>query len=387
MSRKKNESEIDYSKAVKLYKSLNCPENTLDVIGEVLSNEQAWNIILSIRSRGKTTNMLLWAMCLNACYGIQIQYIRQRDYQLTPKQSGTLFDVILQCHYIEIITKGRYNNIFYRGRKWYYQKIDEEGNPLERSEEPFCYSLAIDKHLDYKSVYNAPKGDIIIFDEFLNTDGYLEDEFYKLNDLLSTIIRERTTAHIYLLGNLVDRFSPYFDELCLNDIIAEMTYGDHRQLATGGTHVHIYMMPKADYVKRQKVNEKYFSWLNPKINAITGSKGLWAMKLYPKPPKGKYKLLSRAYFFKNGKYLARELRLDETTNLLYVFFFVDDYGYDPERHILYSCNSEIGYNQMIRYGLGYTKTDQAIKKLIQVHRDYYKDNTAGTLLESYLRDM
>lgn len=387
MAKKKNTDTIDYSKAVKLYKSLNCPENTLDVLGEVLPNERAWNLILSIRSRGKTTNMLLWAMCLNACYATQIQYIRQKDYQLTPKQSGTLFDVIVQNHYIEKITNDRYNNIFYRGRRWYYEKRDEDGNLLERSEEPFCYSLAIDKYLDYKSVYNAPKGDIIIFDEFLNPDGYLDDEFYKLNDLLSTIIRERTTAHIYLLGNLVDRFSVYFDELCLNDIIADLTYGEHRQLESNGTKLHIYMMPKAEYIKRQKVNEKYFSWLNPKLNAITGTRGLWAMKMYPKPGKGKFKLLSKAYFFKNGKYLARELRLDENTNLLYVFFFVDDYGYDPEKHILYTCNSETGYNQRIRYGLGYSKTDQAIKKLIQAHRDYYSDNTAGTLFESYIRDM
>lgn len=387
MAKKKNIDTIDYSKAVKLYKSLNCPENTLDVLGEVLPNERAWNLILSIRSRGKTTNMLLWAMCLNACYGTQIQYIRQKDYQLTPKQSGTLFDVIVQNHYIEKITNERYNNIFYRGRRWYYEKRDDEGNLLERSEEPFCYSLAIDKYLDYKSVYNAPKGDIIIFDEFLNPDGYLDDEFYKLNDLLSTIIRERTTAHIYLLGNLVDRFSVYFDELCLNDIVADLTYGEHRQLESNGTKLHIYMMPKAEYIKRQKVNEKYFSWLNPKLNAITGTRGLWAMKMYPKPGKGKFKLLSKAYFFKNGKYLARELRLDENTNLLYVFFFVDDYGYDPEKHILYTCNSETGYNQRIRYGLGYSKTDQAIKKLIQAHRDYYSDNTAGTLFESYMRDM
>lgn len=387
MPKKQTQDTIDYSKAIKLYKSLKCPAYTLDIIREILPYEKAWNMLLSTRSRGKTTNMLLWGMCLHACYGIRIQYIRQRDTQLTPKISGALFDTILKYHYIDIITKGQYNSLYYYGRKWYYQKLDNEGNLIERAQEPFCDCLAVDKNEDYKSVYNAPMGDLIIFDEFLNTRGYLTDEFYILNDLLSTIIRQRTTAHIYLLGNGVDMFSPYYDELCLNDIIHDMTFGDHRQLQTGGTELHVYMIPPDNTVQRQKVNQKYFAWLNPKLTSITGSKGIWALKMYPKPPKGQYKILSRGYIHKNGKYLCRELRQDETTKLYYLFFFCDDYGYSPELHVLYTCNSSTGYNNRVRYGLGYSKTDQVVIKLLKAHRDFYKDNTAGSLLESYIRDI
>lgn len=387
MARKKK-NDIDYSSAIKLYKSLNCPETTLDVLGEVLPYEVAWNMILSIRSRGKTTNMLLWGMCLHECYGIQIQYIRQRDNQLAPKLAWAQFETILTYHYIEKITNGRYNSVYYRGRKWYYQSIDDEGNLIERSDEPFCYCLAIDKHNDYKSVYNAPKGDLIIVDEFLTTDGYLDDEFYNLNDLLSTIIRERDTAHIYMMSNLVDEFSPYFDEMCLNDIIHEMTYGDHRKLNALGTSLHVYMMPKTVHAQREKVNAKYFAWLNPKLNAITGKRGLWAMRQFPKPPKGNYTLYNRHYYFKNDKYLCCELRRDEQTSVYYLFMYIDDYGYIKDKHILYTINSPVGYTRMIRHGLGYdSQYDKLIKQLIKAHRDYYKDNTAGTMFESYLRDI
>lgn len=387
MARKKK-NDIDYSAAIKLYKSLNCPETTLDVLNEVLPYELAWNMILSIRSRGKTTNMLLWGMCLNACYGIQIEYLRQREYQITPKMCGSLFDVIRNNHYIEKITNNRYNSVYYRGGKWVYQLIDDDGNLVERAETPFCHVLAVEKYKDYKSVHNVPMGDLIIFDEFLTTGGYLDDEFYDLNDLLSTIIRERDTAHIYLLGNLVDEFSPYFDEMCLNDIIHDMTYGDHRKLNALGTTLHVYMMPKTAHVQREKINAKYFAWLNPKINAITGKRGLWAMRQFPKPPKGKYILYNRHYYFKNDKYLCCELRYDEQTGIYYLFMYIDDYGYIKDKHILYTVNSPVGYTKMIRHGLGYdSQYDKLIKQLIKAHRDYYKDNTAGTMFESYLRDI
>lgn len=385
---RKQKNDIDYSAAVKLYKSLNCPDTTLDILGEVLPYESAWNIILSIRARGKTTNMLLWGMCLNWCYGVQIQYIRQREYQITPKQCGSLFDVIRQYHYIEKITNGRYNSVYYRGHKWVYQNIDDEGNLVERAETPFCCTLSIDKHNDYKSVYNAPLGDIIIVDEFLTTTGYLDDEFYQLNDLLSTIIRERDTAHIYLLGNLVDEFSPYFDELCLNDVIHDMTYGEHKKLKSDGTTMHVCMMPQITHIQREKINNKYFSWLNPKINAITGKRGLWAVRQFPKPPKGKYTLFNRHYYFKNDKYLCCELRRDDQTGIYYLFMYIDDYGYDQEKHILYTITSSVGYSRMIRHALGYNSMyDKLIKQLINAHRDFYKDNTAGALFESYLRDI
>ena len=78
-------TDKEYKEAIKLYKSLHCPADTLNIIGDILPYEKAWNMILSPRSRGKTTNLILWGMCLNAVCGTQIQYIRQRDSQLVPK--------------------------------------------------------------------------------------------------------------------------------------------------------------------------------------------------------------------------------------------------------------------------------------------------------------
>lgn len=374
-----------YKDAIKLYRSLKLPENVLNIETEILPFEQAWNIILGIRSTGKTTQLIIWGMCLYIKYGIQIQYIRQREIQIAPKNIDNLCDVIKNHGYIEKLTRGQYNSCVYHWRKWYFCKCDDAGKIIDKSDNAFMSCLAIELSEDYKSSYNAPNGDFIIVDEFLSKRGYITDEFIKLNHLLSTIIRLRDTAHIYLSGNLVDRYSPYFDELQLNDTIETIKFGDHVTLSSNGTKLSIYCQPRPEDKKRETVNKKYFGWRSQELTAITGATGLWAIKMYPKPPKGDFKLLSKAYILKNGKYLARELR--QTDTMLYVFCYIDNYGYNDETHILYTCDSDSGYNPRVRYGLGYTETDKVIKKLINAERVYFADNTAGAMLDAYIRDI
>lgn len=374
---------IKYNKAIKLFKSLKTPNNKLNVLTDILPYERSWNVIGGVRGSGKTTNMLLWGMCLNEEEGIVIQHIRQRDRQLEPKAVKDLFQTVIENHYIEKITKGKYNNIFYRGRRWYYTLIDENGTKIDQSEEPFMVSLAIDKHLDLKSVYNAPRGDLIIFDEFLTTDYYLENEFEQLNDLLSTIIRLRTTAHIYLLGNLIDYYSPYFADMEILDIIQRMEQGEHKIITNQlGTQLHIYVQDPPDKKDRALSNTQYFGWGKLNLTAITGTKGTWAFKSYPKPPKGEYKIFGRRYILMNGKYLCLEIRKYEDKVYLTAFFEPPN---DNKKSIIYSVDEEIQYIDTVKYGKGYNDSDKIFFKLIKEHRIYFTDNTAGAFLDNYLR--
>ena len=378
----------ELKQAIKLYKSLQCPSGTMDIINDILPYQKAWNVLLSQRARGKTTNLLLWGLCLHSVVGTQIQYIRQRDSQLVPKLCGKLCDVIntRKYKYIEKITNGRYNNLYYYGRKWYYRLIDDEGEVVDKSDTPVISCCAIDQNENLKSVYNAPTGDLIIVDEFLTRQGYLADEFVLLNDLLSTIIRDRDTASIYLVGNMIDQYSIYFNELYITDIVKEMTWGEHRNVNCGGTELHIYTLPLDTSEKRKHINKKYFGWKNQMLTSITGNNGMWQLKNYPKAPKGEYTILDKAYIYKNGKYCARELRLDDT-NHVYVMIYSDNYGYDPTRHILYTVTSNTGYSNTVRFGMGYSRTDECIKRLILAKRVFYSDNSCGDFLDSYIRDI
>ena len=364
-----------------LFKALGIPDNTFnptDVLSKRLGD---WNVILSPRATGKTTNLLLWGMCHNQTDGTVIQYIRQYDDMLTPSTISDLFDVIIKYGYIEKITGGRYNSVKYWRRRWYYTKVDENGDIEETANEAFMVCLAINREHDLRSTYNAPQGDFIIVDEFMRADKmYIRDEFLLLCNLLSTIIRDRQTAHIFLVANLVDITCPYLSEMGIHDIVKGMRFGDFKQITVDKTVIDIYLIPPANGKKRRA--NKYFAlWQNARMTGITGAKGTWALKMYPHAPHEDFKIIDRAQLECNDGYICRELR--EYRNGLYVMFYPLN-AQLPDR-VTYTYNEDKPFNYMRRYGLGYTQTDKIIITLINMRKCFYSDNTTGERVAAFLR--
>ena len=84
--------------------------------------------------------------------------------------------------YIKDMTGGVYNSIYTHWKKSYFCYIDENGERTKTAEKPFLQFLSLDRNRDYKSTYNAPTGDLILFDEFIS-DHYPPNEFVKFMDL------------------------------------------------------------------------------------------------------------------------------------------------------------------------------------------------------------
>ena len=181
-----------------------------------------WFINLSDRSTGKTTNWLLFGMIMNKLYGTVIQYVRQTNDMITPRNSKNLFDTILDNNYVSKLTDGKYNTIVYKAKRWYYAIADDNGEIIEQKNNHFMCMLSIDNAENYKSSYNAPYGDIIIFDEFIGK-YYYRNEFVRFNDLLKTIIRDRQAPIIVLLANTIDKNSQYFNELEIYNTVQQET--------------------------------------------------------------------------------------------------------------------------------------------------------------------
>ena len=366
-----------------LYKSLKIPADYFNPLEALGKNAGDWNVILSPRARGKTTNMLLWGMCEYQVNGTVTQYIRQYDDMLTPSMINDLFSVILRYGYIGKITDGKYNSCRYWRRRWYYTKVDEQGNELERAESPFMVCLAINREHDLRSTYNAPRGDFIIIDEFMRADKmYMRDEFVILNNLLSTIIRDRTTARIFLLANLVDITCPYLSEMGIHKIVAGMRFGDFRQIKADSTVITIYLIP-AEKTKN-KSKSKYFGlWTNSHMTGITGAKGVWALKIYPHAPREDYTIIDRAQIECADGLICRELR--KYDDGLYVMFYP---LFEPlTDKVTYTTNTDKPFSRLRRYGLGYTNTDKTIATLIKRHRCYYDNNSTGERIEAYIKSM
>jgi hypothetical protein len=59
---------------------------------------------------------------------------------------------------------------------------------------------------------------IILFDEFLIREQYLRDEFVDFMNVVSSLIRDRDGAIIYMLANSVSKYSPYWKEFGITGI-------------------------------------------------------------------------------------------------------------------------------------------------------------------------
>ena len=124
----------------KLFKKLKTPSDVYNPVVLPLDT-CTWFNLLSDRSRGKTTQIILLGMCDNAVNGTKIEYVRSREEYIAPKIIIDIFSVIKnpEYKYIEILPDGKYNTVVYKSRRFYYAKIDEKMNIIIYSEKNILY--------------------------------------------------------------------------------------------------------------------------------------------------------------------------------------------------------------------------------------------------------
>lgn len=374
--------KYDFDLIRKEYKKLNCPKTVYNPCH--LPFEQAkWLVTLSERARGKTTNLLLFGMCLHKLYGTGICYLRSSEHMIAPKVSKDMFSNIISWGYVDKLTDGKYNTIIYKSRRWYYAKVDENGEVSEKDLNPFCIMLSIDKNEDYKSVLET-KNDFIIFDEFIERNYYAL-QFVMLCDLIKTIARERKSPVICLCANTIDINSPYFSELQIRDRIQNMEQGEHDIITTPlGTRVYFEILGKkvAKANKKQKeINKLFYGFSNPKLASITGD-STWAIDNYPHPPKDFTTIERRRYILYNDKYISLDICVTDDDKTFINCHFVTKI-YDDS--IIYSLDFSL--DRLHRYGTGITKKDKWIFKHYDNNLFTYADNTIGSLVEKYLMNV
>lgn len=372
----------DFDLIRKEYKKLGCPKNVYSPLH--LPFEKAkWFVTLSERSRGKTTNLLLLGMCFYKLYGTGICYLRSSEHMIVPKVSRDMFSNIISWGYVEKLTDGKYNTVIYKSRRWFYARINEEGEIEEKDLEPFCIMLAIEKNEDYKSVLET-KNDFIIFDEFIERT-YYQLNFVMLCDLIKTIGRDRKSPLIFLAANTIDYNSPYFSELEIRERVQKMLQGDSDLITTPrGTKVYVEILGKkvAKANKKQKeLNKLYYGFSNPKLASITGDT-TWAIDNYPHPPK-KFKTIERRrYIYYNDKYIALDIcQTEDGIIFINCHFATNTY----EDSIIYSLDFHADINH--RYGFGNSKKDKWLFKKYEENLFTYADNSLGSMVEKYIMNV
>lgn len=272
--------KYDWAAICREYKKLGCPEELFD------PTTLPWGKVhymheVSPRGVGKTTCLLLFYLCAVKLYpGSKIAYIRQRAQMIERRQLNKLFDVIKAYDYISKLTDGKYNSVDYYARQWYYVLLDDDGKVLEKCPWTFMDCFDIDEWATYKSTYNGPRTDFLLFDEMLGRiRDYRDGEFVDFCQIVSTICRLRLSPTVVTLSNAIDIYSPYLKEFGIQKTFANLQEGSGTFVKTAKGTVQWCEYIGVKNKVRPVVNSAFYGFDNPLLTSITG--GSWAIEPYP----------------------------------------------------------------------------------------------------------
>ncbi len=375
----------DWKHLQKEYKKLKCPKHVFNPFS-VDFTKTAYGIIMSDRSAGKTTNPLLLGLIMYRDYGTITHVIRQSKYICEPKMIQDMFKTILEFDYITKIFGGKWNSVRYRGKRWRLVLLDEESGRILEESEPVVACFGLDEWEDLKSAYNAQRGDLVIFDEFVNSK-YSYDDFVHFMDILKTIFRDRR-GYVYMLSNTIDLYTPWFDEFCLRDQIEDMKAGEKRVIHTAlNTSVHIELLTPIKTKQRLFINSWLFGFPNPKLAAITGA-DTWAMKNYQHIPHDKESestvIYGKVLLYQAGKYVKLKLVTNDKVGLC-VYVHPVTHVYDDDT--ILTAGDITSKNQQFGFGNKDSMILTTIWRLYAANKFYYFHNSAGALVESYINSV
>lgn len=350
-------------------------------LNKINKKNATYNVIFGERSNGKTYATLKQALENYFDNGSQFAYIRRWSVDVQPKRMNNLFNAIIEDGYLEKLSGGKFTAIFYRTGRFYLCTYNDKGKPIYNEEDIIGYAFSLSEN-EHNKANSYPRVTNIIFDEFLTNKIYLPDEFILFMNTVSTIVRQRTNVKIYMLGNTVNKFCPYFKEMGLTNILS-MKQGSIDLYTYGDSKLKV-AVEYADSKKKFKKNNFYFAFNNPKLKMITG--GAWELNIYPHAPvKWLPKNIIFTYFIDFNDNIYQCEIINKDTN---VFTYIHEKTTpikNPDKDIIYTLdyNPKINYNVNILKPL--TDYQQKITWFFTHDRVYYQDNNVGDAINNYLK--
>lgn len=347
----------------------------------ILKKNSVYNVIFGERSNGKTYAVLQYGIDQFIKTGGQIAIVRRWKEDITGKRAADMFSNLVYNKEVERLSKGKYTGITYWGGKFYMCNYDDKGKAIYNDADCMGYVFALSDTEHNKSV-SYPRITTILFDEFLTKHTYLIDEFILFMNTVSTIIRQRTNVKIFMLGNTVNKYCPYFAEMGLNHI--EKMEQDTIDIYTYGTSELTVAVEYCKSMKGSKENNYYFAFNNPKLNMITS--GAWELNLYPHlPVKYKEKDVLFRYFiiFSEKVYQANIVNVDGEM-FTYIHNKTTDLK-DTDNDLIYTLehSHKLNYNRSV-----YKPINSLQKKILYffVHdKVFYQSNEVGDSIANYLK--
>lgn len=353
--------------------------------------------IFGERSNGKTYSCLDLALEEYAEHGWQAAYIRRSLEDVKTKYSSGL--------YTGHISNGRFDKFFGNLSLPWNSTIIKNGCLYPRnvhySESGKQYTKTADKPLliiqalstwQHSKGISFPDVKTIIFDEFLTNDMYLPDEVNTFQNIVSSFVRDRGDVKIFMLGNTVSRFSPYFTELGLTHV-SEMNPGDSH-VYTSGDGKAKYLLMFTDRTDK-KDSDKYFSVFNNNSSKmITG--GGWEMSAYPIVPSDLYGTKPiETFFISYSNHLVRGDIVEHNQRLFILFrpstqsrLFQEGNARDKNWYPDKVCYTDF-YSRNLYDRIGITNQrdnlSKIVSKLVREGSVYFATNNTGDLVSHYFK--
>lgn len=350
-------------------------------LNAILKTNSTYNVIIGERSNGKTYATLKYGVEQYFKNGAQIALIRRWQTDIKGNRASEIFKALLSNDEIYKISKGEFQGIHYYGGKYYLCNYGDDGKAIYNEKDIIAYPFSLSDTEHNKSI-SYPNIKTIIFDEFLTRLVYLPDEFILFMNTVSTIVRNRTDVEIFLLGNTVNKYSPYFDEMGLKNV---------RNQIQGTIDVYKYgnsqLKVAVEYCKatgKSKKNSFYFAFDNPKLEMI--KTGAWELDIFPHCPiKYKPKDILFTYFIEFGGDLF-QCEIVNKDNHIFTFIHEKTTPLkNTDKDLIYSLdfNPKINYNRNIYHA--HSEIHKKVRSFYVQDKVYYQDNNVGNTISNYLK--
>lgn len=350
---------------------------TLD---NILKYKAQYNIIFGERSNGKSYAFLKYAIERYCKYGEQFAYIRRFREDFRGKRGQSLFTPLENDGVIEKNTKGLFDHVSYYAGKWTLSKYDEKLDRNVPAPEPCGYAFALsemehDKSTSYPLVVN------VCFDEFLTRQFYLVDEFVIFMNTLSTIIRHRDNVRIFMLGNTVNKYCPYFREMGLTNVV-EMQENTIDLYKYGDSELRV-AVERTGNLNKSKPSDIYFAFNNPKLTMITG--GVWEMARYPHKPCDfdRADILYKFFIDFNEELLQCEIVQKDNSCFIFIHRKTTPLKNENE-DLIFTEHYDMRPNHIRNMLKAPLKICKSIHRFFLLDQVFYQDNEVGEVVRNYL---
>lgn len=348
----------------------------------ILAKNADYNLIIGERSNGKTYACLKYCLeqYVKSGYEKQFAYVRRWKDDIIGKRAEVVFDSLLNNNEIFKITDGKFSNIKYYSGKYYLANYDDSQKKFIADVKPFCFNFAL-SDMEHDKSTSYPNIDNIVFDEFITRKYYLTDEFVIFMNVLSTIIRDRKINKIFMCGNTVNKYNPYFEEFGIKNEIKQGTIDIYKYGNSDLTLAIEYCRSSANV--KQKSNS-YFAFNNPKLNMIKG--GQWELDFYPHLSENQRinyntDCLFSFYILFDSQIIQGDIIQNDD---LFLFFHAKTTPIKEKNALIYSLDLDTNFYHRRNILRNVDKIDKKIFYFFATEKCFYQSNEIGESVHNYL---